>query len=127
VRAIWEEYVGWFRGESVTELYGVPPSSVWRELTELAGGPDVLADRAAAHLSRGEPEQALHLTDMLLIVDPGHRHGRGVEIAALSALQQRSGAVDWDDARFLELELRRLRKAAAHRPAERSVDILRET
>jgi glyoxylase-like metal-dependent hydrolase (beta-lactamase superfamily II) len=110
VRAIWEEYVGWFRCESVTELYGVPPKSVWRELTELAGGPGVLADRAAAHLARGEPEQALHLTDMLLSVEPGHRRGRDLEIAALEALQARSRRVDWDDARFLELELRRLRK-----------------
>ena len=27
VRAIWEEHVGWFRYESTTELYDVPPSS----------------------------------------------------------------------------------------------------
>ena len=26
VRAIWEEHVGWFRYESTTELYDVPPS-----------------------------------------------------------------------------------------------------
>jgi len=110
VRAIWEEYVGWFRCESMTELYGVPPSSVWGELTELAGGPGVLAEHAASHVARGEPEQALHFTDMLLSVEPGHRRGREVEIAALEALLERSGAVDWDDARLLELELRRLRR-----------------
>jgi glyoxylase-like metal-dependent hydrolase (beta-lactamase superfamily II) len=109
VRAIWEEYVGWFRCESVTELYGVPPSSVWVELTELAGGPDVLAERAAVRLASGEPEQALHFTDMLLSVRPLHPRGREIEIAALEALLRRSGAADWDDARFLELELRRLR------------------
>lgn len=109
VRAIWEEYVGWFRCESVTELYGVPPSSVWAELVELTGGPDVLAERAASHVAKGEPEQALHLTDILLSVDPEHRKGHEVVVAALEALQQRSGTVDWDDARFLELELHRLR------------------
>jgi alkyl sulfatase BDS1-like metallo-beta-lactamase superfamily hydrolase len=113
VRAIWEEYVGWFRCESVTELYGVAPSSVWSELTELAGGPDVLAERAASHVVSGQPEQALHLTDMLLSVEPDHRRGREIEIAAIEALAERSGAVDWDDARFLELELRRLRREVA--------------
>ena len=38
VRAIWEEHVGWFRYESTTELYDVPPSSVWPDVVELAGG-----------------------------------------------------------------------------------------
>jgi alkyl sulfatase BDS1-like metallo-beta-lactamase superfamily hydrolase len=109
VRAIFEEYVGWFRAESVTELYGIPPSSVWGELTELAGGPDVLADRAADRLAAGEPVQALHLVDMLRSVDPDHRRGREVELAALEALLERSGVVDWDDARLLELEIGRVR------------------
>ena len=42
VRAVWEEHSGWFRYESTTELYDVPPSAIWSELTELAGGTDVL-------------------------------------------------------------------------------------
>jgi glyoxylase-like metal-dependent hydrolase (beta-lactamase superfamily II) len=120
VRAIWEEYVGWFRCESVTELYGVPPSSVWGELTELAGGPDVLAERAAARLADGEPEQALHFTDMLLSVQPLHARGREIEISAIEALLRRSGAVDWDEARFLELELRRLRSRG---PTEEAMSV----
>ena len=109
VRAIWEEYVGWFRGDSATELYGVPANSVWAELVELSGGPDVLAERAGAHLAAGEPEQALHLTDMLLSVDPQHRAGRDVEVRALERMLERSGAENWDDARFLELEIGRRR------------------
>ena len=46
VRAVWEEHSGWFRYESTTELYDVPPSAIWPELTELAGGTDVLLERA---------------------------------------------------------------------------------
>ena len=42
VRATWEEYAGWFRYESTTELYPVAPSAVWADLTELAGGPGAL-------------------------------------------------------------------------------------
>jgi glyoxylase-like metal-dependent hydrolase (beta-lactamase superfamily II) len=41
VRAIWEEHVGWFRYESTTELYDVPPSSVWSDVVDLAGGTGV--------------------------------------------------------------------------------------
>ena len=32
VRAIWEEHRGWFRYESTTELYDVPPTAMWAEL-----------------------------------------------------------------------------------------------
>ena len=38
VRAIWEEHVGWFRYESTTELYDVPPSAVWPDIVESGGG-----------------------------------------------------------------------------------------
>src|SRR5262252_5819669 len=50
VRAIWEEHLGWFRYESTTELYEVPPRAVWPDLVELAGGPDAVVTRARAHL-----------------------------------------------------------------------------
>ena len=70
VRATWEEYAGWFRYESTTELYPVPPSAVWADLTELSGGSSALADRAAAHVAAGRPVEALHLTDIALASDP---------------------------------------------------------
>ena len=73
VRAVWEEYAGWFRYESTTELYAVPPREISGELTELAGGPDVLAARGAAHLEAGRPVEALHFTDLALATSPGHR------------------------------------------------------
>ncbi len=46
VREVWKEYTGWFRMESTTELYDVPPSAVWPDLVALAGSPDALAERA---------------------------------------------------------------------------------
>src|ERR1700712_2890895 len=48
VRSIWEEHVGWFRYESTTELYDVPPSSVWPDVVEVAGGTGPLVERADA-------------------------------------------------------------------------------
>ena len=55
VRAIWEEHAGWFRYESTTELYDVPPSAVWPDLLELAGGHEPLLDRARVHVDEGRP------------------------------------------------------------------------
>ena len=47
VRAIWENYAGWFHHSSTTELYDVPPSAVHADLVELAGGAEAVAKRAA--------------------------------------------------------------------------------
>lgn len=64
VRAIWENYSGWFHHRSTTELYSVGPDAVAADLVELAGA-DALADRARAHLSAGRPLHAIHLAELL--------------------------------------------------------------
>jgi glyoxylase-like metal-dependent hydrolase (beta-lactamase superfamily II) len=69
VRAIWENYGGWFHHRSTTELYAVPPSSVYSDLVELAGA-DALLARAGEKLAEGNVEQAIHLLDILLTEDP---------------------------------------------------------
>jgi alkyl sulfatase BDS1-like metallo-beta-lactamase superfamily hydrolase len=43
VRAIWENYAGWFKHASTTELYAQPQSVVHQDLIELAGGPEAIA------------------------------------------------------------------------------------
>ena len=65
VRAIWENYAGWFHHTSTTELYAVPASAVHADLVELAGGAEALLERASAKLAGGEREQALHLLDIV--------------------------------------------------------------
>ena len=65
VRAIWEEHSGWFRYESTTELYDVPPSADLAELTELAGGTAVCSRAPKPTSSAGRPLEALHFTDMV--------------------------------------------------------------
>jgi alkyl sulfatase BDS1-like metallo-beta-lactamase superfamily hydrolase len=109
VRAVWEGYTGWFRFESTTELYPVPPQAVWPDLAELAGGPDALAERAAAHAAAGRPLEAIHLTDIALSVDPSHRAAREAEIAALEELVERTEGKTYDELTWLESRL-----AAAH-------------
>ncbi|MFZ4670306.1 MAG: alkyl sulfatase dimerization domain-containing protein, partial [Microthrixaceae bacterium] len=70
VRAIWENYAGWFHHRSTTELYGTAPLSVAPDLVAAAGA-DALVAAARAHLVAGRPVEALQLTDVVLAAEPG--------------------------------------------------------
>ncbi len=85
VRAIWENYSGWFHHRSTTELYPVGPESVSPDVVELAGA-EALIGRARAHLDSGRPLQAIHLAELVLHTDPGHPGCRAVLRAAHEAL-----------------------------------------
>ncbi|GIX29714.1 MAG: alkyl sulfatase [Porticoccaceae bacterium] len=119
VRTIWHEYSGWFLMESTTELYGVPRSSVHRDLAELAGGAGALAERAAAHLAAGRPLEALHLLDVALDAEPDHGRALEVKIGALEALLEASGGVNFSETRWLESEIARCRAALEDKSAAR--------
>jgi alkyl sulfatase BDS1-like metallo-beta-lactamase superfamily hydrolase len=110
VRAVWEEHSGWFRYESTTELYDVPPSALWAELTELSGGPTVLARHARAHLDAARPLHALHLTDMVLAQEPESRDALEVKLGALEQLLAASGRENFSEVRWLEAEIRETRE-----------------
>jgi glyoxylase-like metal-dependent hydrolase (beta-lactamase superfamily II) len=111
VRAIWEEHAGWFRYESTTELYDVPPAAMWDELTELAGGTTVLTERAQAHLDAGRPLEALHFVDMVLAQVPDDAPALAVKVGALEVLLERSGRENFSEVRWLEAEIRDTRAA----------------
>jgi len=72
VRAIWENYSGWFHHESTTELYPVGFDSVTADVVELAGA-DALRDRARAHLAADRALQAIHLAQLVPADHPGVR------------------------------------------------------
>ncbi|HYB83308.1 MAG TPA: alkyl sulfatase dimerization domain-containing protein, partial [Mycobacterium sp.] len=74
VRAIWENYSGWFHHRSTTELYPVAFDAVTADVVELAGA-DALVDRARAHLHAGRPLQAIHLAEL---VPSDHAEARAV-------------------------------------------------
>ncbi len=105
VRAIWETYAGWFHHRSTTELYDVPPSAIAPDLVSLAG-PDALAGAARDRLESGQAVAALHLTDIILAVEPDHAPAREVAAAATSALLDTSTNF-WERA-WLTRSLRRL-------------------
>jgi len=72
VRAIWENYSGWFHHRSTTELYPVGSDAVAADIVELAGT-QALVDRARTHLDGGRPLHAIHLAELVGPGDPGAR------------------------------------------------------
>jgi alkyl sulfatase BDS1-like metallo-beta-lactamase superfamily hydrolase len=72
VRAVWENYSGWFHHESTTELYPVGFDSVAADVVELAGA-EALVDRARAHLAADRALQAIHLAQLVPADHPGVR------------------------------------------------------
>jgi len=77
IRAIWENYAGWFKHESTTELYAVPQKSIHADLLELAGA-EALVERARKKAAAGEREQALHLLDIVLSAEPDAEAARAL-------------------------------------------------
>ena len=104
VRAIWENYSGWFHHRSTTELYPVGPDAVNADLAELAGtGP--LARRAREHLDAGRPVQAIHIAEIVTAVDPQHREARAVLKDAHQALL--AGSVNFWESAWLTTQIER--------------------
>jgi alkyl sulfatase BDS1-like metallo-beta-lactamase superfamily hydrolase len=105
VRAIWEQYSGWFHHRSTTELYGVPPESVASDVVAAAGAAGLVA-AARSHLEAGRAPEALHLTDLVLAAEPDHPGARSVAAAATRALL--AGAENFWERAWLRRSLAKL-------------------
>ncbi|MEE6136407.1 MBL fold metallo-hydrolase [Mycobacterium sp. 050128] len=77
VRAVWENYSGWFHHRSTTELYPVGFDAVGADVVELAGA-DALVGRARAHLTESRPLHAIHLAELVTTTEPDHPGAREV-------------------------------------------------
>jgi alkyl sulfatase BDS1-like metallo-beta-lactamase superfamily hydrolase len=77
VRAIWENYSGWFHHRSTTELYDVAPGELSADLVELIGV-EKLVTRADEHVKAGRPVHAIHLAEAVSRADPAHAGARAV-------------------------------------------------
>lgn len=106
VRAIWEEHLGWFRYESTTELYNVPPAAVFPDFVELAGGSVKVLERAHNYLSQSKPLQALHMAEAVLAADPGERAALQTKLAATEHLLDHCGRENFSEVRWLEAQIR---------------------
>jgi glyoxylase-like metal-dependent hydrolase (beta-lactamase superfamily II) len=105
VKAIWQEYAGWFHYDSTTALYDVPRSSVDADLVELAGGADALAARAQAKVAAGQPLEAIHLLDVALGADPDNVAALQAKKTALGLLLERSGGSNMSEVMWLRAEM----------------------
>lgn len=115
VKAIWHEYAGWFQQESTTELYGVPRAAVSADLVVLAGGAGAVVARAEARLDAGQPLEAIHLLEVALGAEPGHREALAAMKAAHEALLAASGGTNLSETGWLNTSIAALeaRLAAA--------------
>jgi len=116
VRAVWEEYAGWFLHALTSELYATPATAVWPELAQLAGGAPVLAERAEAHLHAGRPEEALHLIEIAVAAEPESRAVREVELAIYEELANRTQGKIFDELGWLEGRITDTQDALARIP-----------
>lgn len=89
VRAIWENYAGWFHHRSTTELYPVAPLATAPDIVALAGAAPLVA-AARAHLAEGRAVEALQLTDLVLAAVPADADARLVALDATEALAERT-------------------------------------
>src|SRR6202008_4524018 len=71
VRAIWENYSGWFHHRSTTELYDVGPDELNADLVVLVGA-DLVVARAEDHFAAGRPVHSIHLAEAVVHAEPGH-------------------------------------------------------
>lgn len=69
VRTFWEEYVGWFKLRSTTELYPDSADSALAELVDAAGDDAALA-RAEAALERGDAPLAIRIGEAIAARSP---------------------------------------------------------
>lgn len=105
VRAIWEEYAGWFHYDATTSLYGVPATAVAADIAELAGGADALAARAENYLAEKRPLEALHLIDTALQADSKNQRSLKAKIHAHQQLLEASGGENFSEVMWLKSEI----------------------
>lgn len=113
VRTIWEEYSGWFHYDSTTSFYGVPRTSIYADLAQMAGGALALAERARTRLAEDKPLEAIHLLDVALGAEPGDAAALEVKKAALQQLLIRSGGSNLSETMWLKSEIAATEQALA--------------
>jgi alkyl sulfatase BDS1-like metallo-beta-lactamase superfamily hydrolase len=69
VRNVWRLYGGWWDGDPAS-LKPAPRGGLARELAELAGGANVLAERARKLVERGDLRLAGHLAELAALASP---------------------------------------------------------
>ena len=117
VRAIWEEYSGWFHHDLTSELYATPASAIWPTLAKMAGGAPALANEAETILEAGEPERALHMIEIAVAAAPDDKVVRTTEARILVQLINNTHGEGFDEIGWLESKLAEARRKVDSGPA----------
>ncbi|NQT85582.1 alkyl/aryl-sulfatase, partial [bacterium] len=87
VRSIFAGHLGWFDGNP-TNLFPLSPREEAERVAKLAGGADVLLDRARRALVAGDSQWAAQLCDHLIALDPRAPEPKRIKADALTALAE---------------------------------------
>ncbi|KUI04038.1 MBL fold metallo-hydrolase [Mycobacterium sp. IS-3022] len=89
VRAVWENYAGWFHHRSTTELYPCGPETISSDLVELAGA-EAMVRRAQALLTADDPLRAIRLAEIVTQAQPDNAEAKQVLVIAHERLLKAS-------------------------------------
>ena len=112
VRTFWEEYVGWFKLQSTTELYPAPAPAALAELVD-ALGVDATLDRAQAALDRGEAVLAIRLGEAVEAAAPGEPRLAPLMAAAHRHLYDNGGETSFWEEGWLRTQAERWEAAGS--------------
>lgn len=113
VRTIWEQYMGWFKAQTTSELYPTQPREVYPDLVALAGL-EAVVTRGRARLAGGDPEAAMLLAEAALAHDARSPGALRLALDTSQALLERSGGGNFWEAGWLRTQIRRLETALDH-------------
>ncbi|MGZ4682620.1 MAG: alkyl sulfatase dimerization domain-containing protein, partial [Acidimicrobiales bacterium] len=106
VRTFWEEYVGWFKLQSTTELYPDPAPAALAELVDVAGITATL-ERAEAALARGDAVLAIRLGEVVDAAAPDAPRLRALMAGAHRYLLDHGGDESFWEHGWLRTQLAR--------------------
>jgi alkyl sulfatase BDS1-like metallo-beta-lactamase superfamily hydrolase len=112
VRTFWEQYLGWFKLQSTTELYPDISRTAIAELVD-AAGVQVVLERAKAALDRGEPLLAIQLGEGIHVVDPNDPTVNELMIRAHDSLLHAGGDANFWENGWLQAQISQWRRTAA--------------
>jgi alkyl sulfatase BDS1-like metallo-beta-lactamase superfamily hydrolase len=110
VRGIYEGYAGWFDTNPST-MYELPPSAVYTDLVELAGGPDPVTKLALEKLKAGNPVEALHLTDVVLTYDNKNIAALNARLQTLNYLKEH--CTNYNESGWLDFGIKKAKESLA--------------
>lgn len=103
VRGIYQEYIGWF-DENPANMYELSASSIYADLVQISGGPEVIIKKAEDYFQNGEYVKVLHLMDVIKEADPTYKPMWEIRIKTYEALKR--GPYNFIERLFLDHGIR---------------------